>query len=387
MLIKILGSGSSGGVPLIGPYWGDCNPNNPKNKRSRVSIAIEILNKTILIDTSPDLREQSIDCNINKIDAVLWTHAHADHVNGIDDIRQFLWKRKEKLPVFASRETLDTLKRRFDYVFDNNNAYFKPPLDPKSVNPGYFNIHNIKILAIEQFHGKEITYGYRINNFAYSTDVNSFPENSFKKAVIVVGNLGDQVVNKFGTRYRGIDITYIENVDYEKTGAVYSLWLAKEYLDGSSIIIECDTIFENEILKELISQDEDKSFWVGSKFLDKHTGCKLNVDKNYRITNLDLVKKASNNINGYKSIGLLKISGVFAGRLVECLDNHVIESKEDYFGLAIKKLLEIEELYLLDAKDFIRMATFAWPAALVIIIVMIVFYWVGLGLQPIMIGG
>ena len=179
MLIKILGSGSSGGVPLIGPYWGDCNPNNPKNKRRRVSIAIEILNKTILIDTSPDLREQSIDCNINKIDAVLWTHAHADHVNGIDDIRQFLWKRKEKLPVFASRETLDTLKRRFDYVFDNNNAYFKPPLDPKSVNPGYFNIHNIKILAIEQFHGKEITYGYRINNFAYSTDVNSFPENSF----------------------------------------------------------------------------------------------------------------------------------------------------------------------------------------------------------------
>lgn len=176
-------------------------------------------------------------------------------------------------------------------------------------------------------------------------------KNSFKKAVIIVGNLGDQVVNKFGIRYRGIDITYIENVDYEKTGAVYSLWLAKEYLDGSSIIIECDTIFENEILKELISQEEDKSFWVGSKFLDKHSGCRLNVDKNYRITNLDLVKKAGNNINGYKSIGLLKISGVFAGRLVECLDNHVIEFKEDYFGLAIKKLLEIEELYLLDAKD------------------------------------
>ena len=107
------------------------------------------------------------------------THAHADHANGIDDLRQFLWKRKDNLPVFASKETMSILQRRFDYVFDKNNKYFNPPLVVQTINPGVFNFHNINITAIEQLHGKEITYGYRINNFAYSTDVNNFSEQSF----------------------------------------------------------------------------------------------------------------------------------------------------------------------------------------------------------------
>ena len=102
MKITILGSGSSGGVPLIGNYWGECDPNNPKNFRSRVSVLVTLENKkNILIDTSPDLRMQSINNKIKKIDSVLWTHAHADHANGIDDLRQFLWSSKNNYQFMA----------------------------------------------------------------------------------------------------------------------------------------------------------------------------------------------------------------------------------------------------------------------------------------------
>ena len=94
MKVTILGSGSSGGVPLIGNYWGNCNPDNIKNNRTRVSIVVNIDNYNFLFDTSPDLRIQCIKNEIKDIDAVFWTHSHADHANGIDDLRQFLWKKK-----------------------------------------------------------------------------------------------------------------------------------------------------------------------------------------------------------------------------------------------------------------------------------------------------
>ena len=90
MKVTVLGSGSSGGVPLIGNYWGECDPSNKKNTRTRVSVLVKLQNgKSIIIDTSPDLRVQALNNNIKNVDAVLWTHAHADHANGIDDLRQF----------------------------------------------------------------------------------------------------------------------------------------------------------------------------------------------------------------------------------------------------------------------------------------------------------
>ena len=95
MIVTILGSGSSGGVPLIGNYWGECDPKNLKNNRTRVSVLLNTNNKNILIDTSPDLRVQALKNNIKEIDTVCWTHAHADHANGIDDLRQFLWRKKK----------------------------------------------------------------------------------------------------------------------------------------------------------------------------------------------------------------------------------------------------------------------------------------------------
>ena len=180
MKITILGSGSSGGVPLIGNYWGECDPGNKKNYRTRVSVLINYNDKNILIDTSPDLRVQALNNNISKVDAVCWTHAHADHANGIDDLRQFLWTKKERLPVYASKETIKSLKRRFDYIFDKKNTYFQPPLDVKVIKNGPINILNKKAFVFEQNHGKEKTLGYRFEDFVYSTDVKSFPKESEK---------------------------------------------------------------------------------------------------------------------------------------------------------------------------------------------------------------
>ena len=180
MIVTVLGSGSSGGVPLIGNYWGDCNPNNIKNNRTRVSILININDKNILIDTSPDLRIQSIKNNIKKIDAVMWTHAHADHANGIDDLRQFLWRRKNNLPVYANNITISALKRRFDYIFEQDNSYFQPPLDINIIKEEKVLVCGNKFYAFEQNHGYEKTLGFKVNNFAYSTDVKSFPKKSEK---------------------------------------------------------------------------------------------------------------------------------------------------------------------------------------------------------------
>ncbi len=178
MKVTILGSGSSGGVPLIGNYWGNCDPKNIKNTRSRVSVLANINEKNILFDTSPDLRLQAINNNISTLDAVFWTHAHADHANGIDDLRQFLWKRKVELPVYGSNETILSLQSRFGYIFDDSNSYFQPPLEVNIINKNLNKLNDIEFMAFDQNHGKEKTLGYRINNFAYSTDVKSFPKES-----------------------------------------------------------------------------------------------------------------------------------------------------------------------------------------------------------------
>ena len=118
--ITILGCGSSGGVPLIGNIWGPCDPNDIRNTRRRVSILVKTNNKTLLVDTGPDLRMQMLDAKIKDIDAVLYTHSHADHVHGIDDLRAFCWQRKNNkpLPIYGDKFTLNQLKKKFDYAFE-----------------------------------------------------------------------------------------------------------------------------------------------------------------------------------------------------------------------------------------------------------------------------
>lgn len=186
MKITILGCGNSLGVPSIGCECAVCTSKNPKNKRLRVSVLIEINGMNVVIDTSPDFRQQMLLTNIKKIDAVLYTHDHADHVHGIDDLRQFNVLQGGVIPVYGNAEILASIQKRFYYAFlpkPVENAMFRPSLVPNILpdTPNYdFMIGDVKVTAFEQRHGKSVTLGYRIGDFAYSTDVNMLPESAFE---------------------------------------------------------------------------------------------------------------------------------------------------------------------------------------------------------------
>jgi phosphoribosyl 1,2-cyclic phosphate phosphodiesterase len=181
--VTILGCGSSGGVPLIGNIWGPCDPKDKRNNRRRVSILVKIKNKSFLVDTSPDLRMQMIDAKVKNIDAVLYTHSHADHVHGIDDLRAFCWQRKDNkpIPIYGDKYTINQIKHRFDYAFHSDTGPAIPSLEANTLTLGNNIIEDINIIAINQIHGKGYSLGYRFNNIAYSTDLNKLPDSSLKQ--------------------------------------------------------------------------------------------------------------------------------------------------------------------------------------------------------------
>lgn len=123
MKLRILGAGTSTGVPRIGNDWGACDPDEPRNRRTRVSIVIENEGQNVLVDTSPDLRQQLLASGIDRIDAIFWTHDHADHCHGIDDLRVLRYGRAGPMPGYANDETCRRLRRRFDYVFAGQHGY------------------------------------------------------------------------------------------------------------------------------------------------------------------------------------------------------------------------------------------------------------------------
>jgi phosphoribosyl 1,2-cyclic phosphate phosphodiesterase len=184
MRVTVLGCGGSGGVPLIGDIWGNCNPANPKNRRRRVSVHVETGGQSILVDASPDLRQQLLDADVRHLDAVLFTHEHADHCHGIDDLR-FLRADIKKPPIdaWATPETLSVLQRRFEYIFRQNEAasgvLYRPFLAARTVT-GPFAVGRVSVIPFEQQHGfGSVTTGYRIGRMAYSTDVVALDENAF----------------------------------------------------------------------------------------------------------------------------------------------------------------------------------------------------------------
>jgi len=182
--ITILGCGSSSGVPAIGNNWGNCNPKNPKNRRLRSSILIKNKNTIILIDATPDLRQQLLNANVKKIDAVLVTHTHADHINGIDDFRFLNVIMKKDIHLYATKEVISQIKERFSYVFEKlspqaNGFYYKPCIVANQIS-GDFKINNIKITSFQQNHGFSESTGFKIDNFAYCNDVVSFNDHAFR---------------------------------------------------------------------------------------------------------------------------------------------------------------------------------------------------------------
>jgi phosphoribosyl 1,2-cyclic phosphate phosphodiesterase len=180
MRITILGCGASAGVPMIGGAdgggdWGECDPNEPRNRRTRSSIVVESeQGQRLLVDTSPDMRNQLLDCRVPRVEAILYTHAHADHITGLDDVRILNRIADRPLDAFATQRTLDELTRRFAYAFRpwEPPGFYRPVLVPRAVVPGEtLRTAGLAVRLFAQDHGRVETLGLRIGRFGYSTDV------------------------------------------------------------------------------------------------------------------------------------------------------------------------------------------------------------------------
>ena len=184
----ILGCGSSGGVPRPALGWGVCDPNNPKNRRRRTSLLVERRNgvgvSRVLVDTSPDLREQLIDAEVDWLDAVLYTHEHADHTHGIDDLRGLFIKRRRRVDVYLDEPTAKAMRARFGYCFQSPPGSEYPPIvSEHRLVPGQAVTVNgeggaITALPVLQEHGDIPSLGFRFGGLAYSCDLSNLPPDS-----------------------------------------------------------------------------------------------------------------------------------------------------------------------------------------------------------------
>lgn len=191
MKVTILGSGSSGGVPRIGGAggagdWGACDPHEPKNRRRRCSILVERGTTRVLVDCSPDMREQLIDARVSTLDAVLITHDHADQSHGIDDLRMVAQNMMRRVDVYAAEETLNVLMARFAYCFRGSELNSYPAiLEHRTIEKPFREFfigtgpQSIPVLAFDQDHGTMISQGFRFGAVAYSADVVNLDEHAF----------------------------------------------------------------------------------------------------------------------------------------------------------------------------------------------------------------
>ncbi|MCC6502568.1 MAG: MBL fold metallo-hydrolase [Deltaproteobacteria bacterium] len=182
MRLVILGCGTSTGVPVIGCHCEVCSSSDPRNRRTRSSILIQTDGNNILIDTTTDLRGQALSNSLERVDAVLYTHAHADHIHGIDDLRSFnLAAGGRAIPCYGEKETIKRIRSIFEYIFrvDGKDGW-KPNLTTTEVSSG-FSIGETAVSPIEIMHGEATILGYRIGSFAYLTDCNGIPPASMEK--------------------------------------------------------------------------------------------------------------------------------------------------------------------------------------------------------------
>lgn len=170
-VITVLGCGNSGGVPSYGYGFGLCDPDNPKNKRSRPSVFIEQGERRLLIDTAPELRLQLIENNIPPFKDILYTHEHYDHISGIGDLRDVIDRVGGKINIYGMERTLNQLRREFPFAFKSRSGAEK--LNPRVLRPGeVFSAGGFEIISTELDHGSDVTsLGYRFKNFAYTTDI------------------------------------------------------------------------------------------------------------------------------------------------------------------------------------------------------------------------
>lgn len=188
MRLTLLGTGTSFGVPQIGCRCPACTSSDPRDRRTRTAALIETGRTRLLIDTPPELRLQLVAAGVDRVDAVLYTHAHADHVHGIDDLRALSVRQATALPAYGSRDTLTELAGKFPYIFDP--TFFvpvgtsKPELAAHVLEPGVrVSIAGVEVLPLELPHGKQPVLGYRVGAMAYLTDVKSIPDSVMESLV------------------------------------------------------------------------------------------------------------------------------------------------------------------------------------------------------------
>ncbi|MCU0800745.1 MAG: MBL fold metallo-hydrolase [Rhodobacteraceae bacterium] len=188
LTFTILGCGSSGGVPRLGGDWGDCDPGNPRNRRRRCSMLVERSTDQgttrVLIDTSPDMREQLLDAGVGTLDAVVYTHSHADHMHGIDDLRQIVFNMRARVPVWADAPTQAALRARFGYAFAQEDGSAYPPILDLHLIDGPVHISGaggeITLTPFRAEHGEMAALGFRIGPLAYLPDVVAIPSESWQ---------------------------------------------------------------------------------------------------------------------------------------------------------------------------------------------------------------
>lgn len=223
--VNILGVGTSTGVPLPGCRCAICLSNHPRNKRLRSSIALKIDGATastdesryIVIDTTPDFRYQCLRAGINRVDAVVYTHHHADHIFGLDDLRSFNFSRKARIPLYAAAETARDLRYRFNYAFDpaERTKFSTPPeLELNEIRAfEHLDLCGIRLLPLAIGHGDLTILGFKVGNFAYITDCNSIPDETLKHLV-------------------GIDTIVLDALRHRPHGAHYTVEEALRQLEA-----------------------------------------------------------------------------------------------------------------------------------------------------------
>lgn len=180
MRVTVLGCGTSSGVPLIGCTCAVCTSPNPRNRRRRCSILVETATTRVIVDTGPDFRMQCLDAGVRSLDAILYTHAHADHVHGIDDVRALNAVLDRRIDAYAHADVFARIRARFDYAFHppEGHGWWRPSLNPIAVD-GPFRVGDLDVVPIEQGHGRLPSWGFRFGAFAYSPDASELSEDAF----------------------------------------------------------------------------------------------------------------------------------------------------------------------------------------------------------------
>lgn len=177
--LTVLGSGTSTGVPVLGCHCAVCSSSDPRNSRTRCSALLEWSDHKILIDTATDFRQQALREGIERVDSVLYTHAHADHVHGIDDLRTFTLMTGKAIPVYAARDVLDRIQGLFSYIFSEADIPgYRPRLQVNEVT-GPFELFGQKVTPLPLLHGSGESLGYRVGNLAYMVDCSAIPQSSW----------------------------------------------------------------------------------------------------------------------------------------------------------------------------------------------------------------